>query len=159
MTSQGVWKDGLPYKKRYFAGIVCLIEGKAILDGKRRLKDGYNPAVVDTAGAVLGYKYFNFRTTKLNDFTLVLNAQASDKWSVKIELMPHNEKKQILLKEQELKPAAKGKTDFENYTLTIDKLTQKSELEALGGLMGSAALFVTVKPTASNVAIKEIGFS
>ena len=158
MTSQGIWKDGLPYKKRYYAGIVCHIEGKAIVDGTRRVKDGYNPVVVDTAGAVLGYKYFNFGTTKLNDLTLLLNAQASDKWSVKIEVMPRNGNKRILLKEQEIIPTFKGKTDFENNTISIGKLSQNADLKALDGLSGSAALFLTVKPTAANVEIKEIGF-
>ena len=156
MTSQGVWKDGLPYQQRYYAGIVCHIEGKAYVDGKRRVKDGYNPVVVDSTGAVLGYKYFNFGSAKLQDLSLALNAQSSDKFSVKIEIMPKGGTKRILIAEQEMVPTGKGKDLFVDYKISVKRVDKIIELEKLGGITGSMAVFLTVKPAGSKVEIREL---
>ncbi len=156
MTSQGVFKDGLPFSKRHYAGIVCHVEGKAFVDGKRRVKDGYNPVVVDSAGATLGYKYFNFGKVKLKNLTFILNAQASNKFNIKIEVMPNGESKRILIAEQELMPSSKGKDIFEDYKLSVKDVNKRSELKNLGGLSGSMAVFINIKPFGSKVEIREL---
>jgi len=156
MTSQGVYKEGLPFQKRYYAGIVCHIEGSAFVDGKRRVKDGYNPVVVDSTPSVLGYKYFNFGTEKLKNLTFILNAQASEKFNVKVEVMPKGESKRILIGEQELIPTSKGKGLYEDYKLPVKNIDKILGFENRGGLFGSMAVFITIKPTASKVEIKEL---
>ncbi|MDP4272934.1 MAG: family 43 glycosylhydrolase [Bacteroidota bacterium] len=156
MTSQGIFKEGLPYQKRYYAGIVCHIEGKAYVDGIRRVKDGYNPVVVDTTGAVLGYKYFNFGTEKLKNLSLVLNAQATNKFNLKIEVMPKGGSKRIMIGEQEFIPSGKGKSQFVDYKMASIKPDKNLELQQMGGITGSMAVFLTVKPAGSKVEMKEL---
>ena len=156
MTSQGIFKDGLPFQKRYWAGIVCSIDGKAFVDGKRREKDGYNPVVVDSTGSVLGYKYFNFGTTALKNLTCMLNLKASNKFSVKLELMPKNGTQRILIAEQEINPSGKGKDSFTDYKISAKDLDKRTEFSQNGGIMGSMALFITVKQGTSAIEIKEL---
>ena len=159
MTSQGVFKEGLPIQKRYWAGIVSHIEGKAIVDGIRRVKDGYNPVVVDTAGAVLGYKYFNVGTKPLKEITCLLNLKASAKFSVKLELLPKNGTQRVLIAEQKIIPTGKGKESFVDYKIAAKNLDKIAQFSQNGGVLGSMALFINIKPTGATVEMKEVAFS
>jgi hypothetical protein len=157
MTSQGILKDGLPIYQRYYAGIVCHLEGSASVDGKRRLENGYNPVVVEPAGAVLGYKYFNFGTNALQKLTFILNANAATDFSIKLEVMPLNGKKRILIAQQTFSPTRKQKNVFVDYCINIQRLEQNVDLQLAGGLSGSMAMYITLK-SANNMEIKELEF-
>lgn len=158
MTSQGIWKNGLPYKKTYWAGIVCHIEGKAKVDGTRRVKDGYNPVVVDSGGAVLGYKYVDFGKEKLKNLVFSMQARCDGPFTLQMDVAPKGSKDRITIGSGKMVPTGNGADGPMDFSLPVTKLDNIAMLEKTGGLKGTMALFLTVRPKAGKVEIRQIGF-
>ena len=87
---------------------------------------------------------------------MALNAQATNKFNLKIEVMPKGGSKRIMIGQQEFIPSGKGKSQFVDYKISSIKLDKNLELQQVGGITGSMAVFLTVKPAGSKVEIKEL---
>lgn len=155
-TSEGFAIQGLNPLAKTPAGIACYYTGPTVskneypnflhtgsymlpqrLDvkstqGPFNLKEPFTPVVNNTAGSVVGYKYFNFSKMSKKEATLKLNLKAHGVGGM-IEVMlgsPYESKGGIVIGQLNL-PKGKADTEAKVYDIKVNHLRDKKGKQAL----------------------------
>ncbi|WP_217594690.1 family 43 glycosylhydrolase [Cohnella sp. GbtcB17] len=151
MTSQGISREGLLAFRRYPANLLCYCTGNVYIDGAQRSEDGLNPVRgIDAENTVIGYKYFQFGTTRADDsdgLELRLNLRILSNANVTVQVaLPDDADdplKRIDIASFELKDYRSATDDYLDICVSLNGLDRNERLRSIGGLLGK--LFVALR--------------
>ena len=168
MTSEGVETNGLDAFRRYNAGVACYHNNAVRIDGRERNPDGLNPLVgINKPGTVVGYKYLNFGRTPVTDadkLKLKLNVELLANTAVSVLVAPVAEtpdetSQRVEIAKVNLHDYVSADGKFNEAVIPISGLDGNAALQALGGLKGKLALYLSFDGTGEMCQLKEIEFA
>jgi arabinoxylan arabinofuranohydrolase len=167
MTSEGVETGGLDAFRRYNAGVICYHNNDVRIAGVERNPDGLNPLVgIDKPGTVVGFKYFNFGAAKVTDadkLKLKLNVRRLADALVSILVAPPQDAdepaKRVEIAKFNLQDQVSADGKFDEAAISLSGLDGNAALQALGGLKGKLAVYLSFDGSGEMCQLKEIEFA
>lgn len=152
ITTQGVLTQGLDAFRRYPAYNICYLTKDVYIDCTERSPDGLNSVVVKKGNSTIGWKYFNFGAAKVTDadkLKLKLNIKrlANSTITVQVALPTeaNNVSKRVDIETFNLQDLAPDDGAYHEIVVCFKKLNDNAALNAMGGLKGKLAFFLTFK--------------